>query len=204
MKLHWGKMSPFARKVMVTAHETGTDGRIELIDTRVDMASVNPQVQLANPLSKVPTLLLDDGTALYDSRVICEYLDSLAPEPVLFPQGAARWEALRLHALGDGIMDALILWRQERLKPEERRTPAWMDAFADKLAVALDQLEREAAQLSAAPFHIGHAALGCALGYLDARFDDLNWRNGHDRLADWHAGFEARPSAIATHPAALT
>lgn len=200
MKLYWGKMSPFARKVIVVAHETGTADRIETIPTVVDMAKANTDVQRDNPLSKVPTLILDDGTALYDSRTICEYLDSLGGGPSLFPAGAARWDALRRQSLGDGIMDALILWRQERLKPDERQTPAWLDTFADKIENALRQLDADADRLEALPFDIGHATLGCALAYLDVRFEDLAWRNSAPSLARWHASFEARASAIATHP----
>ncbi|HZF46594.1 MAG TPA: glutathione S-transferase family protein [Sphingomonadaceae bacterium] len=200
MKLYWGKMSPFARKVTVTAHETGTIERIELIPTSVDMAKANPEVQRDNPLSKVPTLVLDDGSALYDSRTICEYLASLDPTSSLFPSGPDRWDALRRQSLGDGIMDTLILWRQERLKPDERKTAAWMDTFADKIAAALALLDGEARRIEELPFDIGHAAIGSALGYLDVRFEDLDWRASAPHLARWHTSFEARPSAVATHP----
>src|SRR5690606_17744213 len=194
MKLYWGKMSPFARKVTVVAHETGTFDRIELVATTVDMAKANPDVQRDNPLSKVPTLVLDNGTALYDSRTICQYLDSLNPGSSLFPTGPVRWDALRRQSLGDGIMDALILWRQERLKPEDRQTPAWLETFANKIATALVQLDAKAPDLEALPFDIGHVTLGCALGYMDVRFEDLGWRRSAPRLARWHASFEARAS----------
>jgi len=200
MKLYWGKMSPFARKVTLVAHETGTFDQIELVPTVVDMAKANPEVQKANPLSKVPTLLLDDGSALYDSRTICEYLDSLNQGRKLYPAGPERWDTLRRQSLGDGIMDTLILWRQERLKPEERQTPAWMVTYAGKIASALAMLDDDAGRLSEIPFDVGHAALGCALGYMDARFEDLAWRGSAPALAQWHATFEARPSAVATHP----
>lgn len=198
MKLYWALMSPFVRKVMVVAHETGTVEKLELVETSVSMAEVNPALQIDNPLSKIPTLVPDNGTALYDSRVICEYLDDLGEGPSLFPSGPSRWDALRRQALGDGLMDALILWRQERLKPDLRRTPQWQTSFAAKLDVALLQLEEEARQLAGMPFDIGHAALGCALGYMDVRFADLEWRRGRPRLAQWHTTFEARASAVAT------
>jgi glutathione S-transferase len=198
MKLYWALMSPFVRKVMVTAYETGTVDRLELVETTVSMAEANSDVQRDNPLSKIPTLVLDDGSSLYDSRAICEYLDSLHSGAKLFPEGATRWDALRRHSLGDGMMDALILWRQERLKPETRQTPAWLSTFADKIAVTLQQLEVDADRLAKIPFDIGHAALGCALGYMDVRFSDLDWRKGRPRLTAWHAEFEARPSGIAT------
>jgi glutathione S-transferase len=200
MKLYWALASPFVRKVMVVAHETGTAGRLQLLNTTVSMSEANPDVQRANPLSKIPTLLLEDGTSLYDSRAICEYLDSLHDGPKLFPAAPLRWDALRRHCLGDGMMDTLILWRQERLKSQERQTPPWLETFACKIELALRQLDDEADTLGERPFDIGHAALGCALGYIDFRFADLGWRNGAPRLAAWHATFEARASAIATHP----
>jgi glutathione S-transferase len=200
MKLHWAVASPFVRKVMVVAHETGTAGRLQLIETSVSMSEANPTVQRANPLSKIPTLLLEDGTSLYDSRTICEYLDSLHERTKLFPQAPLRWDALRRHSLGDGLMDTLILWRQERLKPQERQTPAWLETYACKVEVTLRQLDEEADALGKRAFDIGHVALGCALGYIDFRFADLAWRFSAPRLAAWHATFEARASAIATHP----
>lgn len=212
MKLYWALASPFVRKVMIVAHETGTVGRLQVIETSVSMGEANPVVQRTNPLSKIPTLILEDGTSLYDSRAICEYLDSLHDGPKLFPPAPLRWDALRRHSLGDGLMDALILWRQERLKPQARQTPEWLATFARKIEVALRQLDDEANALGGAPgaargnvpgprpFDIGHVALGCALGYMDFRFADVDWRASAPRLAGWHATFEARPSAIATHP----
>lgn len=217
MKLLWAPMSPFARKVMMVAHEGGTAGLIELEQTSVDMARPNDDVQPFNPLGKIPTLVLDDGTALYDSRTICEYLASRGSAQSLFPSGEGRWDALRRQALGDGMMDALILWRQERLKDPAKRTERWLSAFAIKIERALAGLELEAERLSQQPFDIGHVALGCALGYIDLRFPDLAWREGqlslaawHDpalawrearpRLAAWYETFDARPSAQATRP----
>lgn len=200
MKLHWAKASPFVRKVMVVAHEGGIAHKLQLIETSVSMSEANPLVQRSNPLSKIPTLLLEDGSTLYDSRSICEYLDSLHQRTKLFPEAPARWDALRRHSLGDGLMDTLILWRQERLKPQDRQTPAWLETYACKVDVTLQQLDAEAAALRERAFDIGHVALGCALGYIDFRFADLGWRNHAPRLAAWHATFEARASAIATHP----
>jgi glutathione S-transferase len=202
MKLYWARLSPFVRKVMIVAHETATAGRIELAETSVSMGEANDALLPDNPLSKIPTLVLDDGSSLYDSRAICEYLDSLHAGHRLFPAGPTRWDALRRHALGDGMMDALILWRQERSKPEERQTAPWIATFARKIEVALAQLDAEADRLSSLPFDIGHAALGSALRYMDVRFEDLGWRTDVPRLAAWHAAFEQRPSAIATDPLA--
>src|SRR6476620_2299768 len=112
MKLHWSPRSPFVRKVMVFAHETALVDRLNCVRTVVAMKAPNAALLPDNPLSKIPTLVLDDGTALYDSGVICEYLDTLHAGPFLFPaQGPARWTALRRQALGDGLLDFLLLWR---------------------------------------------------------------------------------------------
>lgn len=204
MKLHWALASPFVRKVMIVAHETGTVGRLQLMETTVSMSEANPVVQRSNPLSKIPTLILDDGSSLYDSRAICEYLDSLHEGPKLFPPAPQRWDALRRHSLGDGLMDTLVLWRQERLKPQARQTPEWLATFARKVEVTIAQLDDEADALASRPFDIGHIALGCALGYMDFRFADLDWRASASRLARWHATFEARASALATHPTRIS
>jgi glutathione S-transferase len=199
MRLHWSPRSPFVRKVMMAAHELGLADRIERVRTVVRMTGPNPNLLPENPLSKIPTLVLADGTVLLDSVVICEYLDALAGDGILFPpSGQERWTALARHALGNGLLDILILWRNERDKPERARLPELLDSFALKTRTALDRLEREAPDLSAARFGIGHIAVGCCLSYLDFRFPDLDWRDGRRALAAWHEAFRARPSAQAT------
>ncbi|MEI9992659.1 MAG: glutathione S-transferase [Rhizomicrobium sp.] len=201
MKLYWASRSPFVRKVMILAHETGQAERLTLASTAVSMTKANEVLLNDNPLSKIPTLVLDDGRPLYDSRLICEYLDALHGQRKFFPEaGEARWDALRRQALGDGLMDALILWRQERLKTLERQTPELLTAFALKVATALDQLEEQAEALAEAPFDIGSVTLGCMLSYIDFRFADLSWRSDRPLLAAWHEGFESRPSVRATRP----
>jgi glutathione S-transferase len=195
MRLHWSPRSPFVRKVMVAAHELGLADRIHRVRTVVRMVQPNTDLLPDNPLSKIPTLVLADGTVLIDSVVICEYLDALAGGGKLLPTpGPERWTALARHALGN----ILILWRNERDKPEEKRTPELLDSFAVKTGAALDRLERDATALAAAPFGIGHIAVGCCCSYLDFRFPDLDWRSGRPSLAAWHEGFRARPSAQAT------
>lgn len=199
MKLHWSPRSPFVRKVLVAAHELGLTGRIHCVRTAVRMTQPNMDLLLENPLSKIPTLVLADGTVLIDSVVICEYLDVLAGGGILFPpSGPERWTTLARHALGNGLLDILILWRNERDKSEQARLPALLDSFALKTRTALDRLEGDALNLSATRFGIGHIAIGCCLSYLDFRFPDLNWRVGHPALAAWHESFSARPSAQAT------
>jgi glutathione S-transferase len=197
MKLHWSPRSPFVRKVMIAAHETGLVDRLTCVRTVVAMTSPNADLLGDNPLSKIPTLVLDDGSTLYDSLVICEYLDELHEGPKLFPaERGSRRTALRRHALGNGLLDLLILWRGERERPQPSQPH--LDAFAVKYAATLQALELEAPAIAATPFGIGHIAIGCALSYADFRFADLKWRAGHGQIAAWHATFSQRPSVRAT------
>ena len=198
MKLFWSSRSPFVRKVMVTAHELGLAGRIRAERVVVSAAAPNSEVMAANPLNKIPTLVLDDGTALYDSRVICEYLDTLHDGPRLFPADAgARFAALRRQALGDGLMDTILLRLGEQARPAATQSEKHLSAYRLKIAAALDRLESEADGLAGA-LGIGHIAIGCALAHLDFRFAADDWRAGHPRLAQWYGQFAGRPSLRAT------
>lgn len=200
MKLHWSPRSPFVRKVMIVIHEAGIEDRVALVRTPVAMDKPNLDLVPDNPLIKLPTLVLDDGTALYDSRVICAYLDTLTGCGLLPDDPQTRLTAERRQALGDGFLDALLLFRQERNKPAERQTPAWLDAFALKTKAVLAALEAEAPALQASRFDLGLIAIGCALSYMDYRFPDIAWRDDHPALAAWHARFAARPSVMRTQP----
>lgn len=201
MKLHWSPRSPFARKVMVFAHEAGLAGRIEQVKTHVAMTNPNRDLMRYNPQGKVPTLIADDGAVLFDSTVICEYLDSLHGGAKLFPQEPAqRWQALRWHALGDNMLDTLVLWRNERIRPKAQQSPETLAGFELKTRTSLDLLEQEAAALGEAPFGIGHVAIGVALGYIDFRFPEPGWRGGRPMIAAWYESFAQRPSARATVP----
>ena len=153
-----------------------------------------------NPLSKIPTLVLDDGTAIYDSPVICEYLDALDGTPKLFPQEPkARIAALRRQALGDGFLDLLVLLRDERARTQPSDAHL-ASAAARKDRGACDIWSAKRKRSPPTPFGIGHIAIGCALSYLDFRYADEDWRKGHLHLANWHAAFAARPSVRATQP----
>jgi len=198
MRLHWSPRSPYVRKVMVCAQELGLADRMELIRSVAAMLKPNARLMQDNPLSKIPTLVLDDGFALFDSVVICEYLNELGGGSLFPGQGADKWQALRWHALGDGLLDALILWRNER----ERDMPlkALIDAFELKTLAVLKQLDDEAQALNETAFSIGHVAVGCALGYIDYRFGALGWRGIAPRLAEWHAETRTRPSFQNTEP----
>jgi glutathione S-transferase len=198
LKLHWSPKSPYVRKVMICAHELGLVEQLELVRSVAAMLKPNARLMQDNPLSKIPTLVLHDGFTLFDSVVICDYLNDLG-QGDLFPRHAAdKWQALRWHAFGDGLLDALILWRNER----EREVPleALMQAFELKTRAALKQLDDEAQALHETPFSIGHITVGCALGYLDYRFDGLGWRDLAPRLAVWHAEARQRPSFLNTEP----
>ena len=200
MKLRYSPASPYVRKVSVVALETGLDKRIERIPTSVSPTKPNTDIGGDNPLFKVPALALDDSGALFDSPVICEYLDSLHGGPKMFPaNGAARWTALRRQATGDGILDAAILMRYELLRPEANRWADWRDGQMAKVQGGLAALESEADKLGAT-IDIGTITIGCALGYLDFRFADLDWRKPYPKLATWYGGFSARPSMKATVP----
>jgi glutathione S-transferase len=201
MKLRYSAASPYVRKVMIVAVETGQEKKIEKQPIQVLPTKINEEIARENPLMKVPALTLDDGTVLYDSPVICEYLDTLHSGAKLFPAaGAARWTALRQQALGDGILDAAILNRYENfLRPENLRWKEWIDGQLAKVWQGVAALEAEVPKLSG-PLTIGQITAGCALGYLDFRYAKDDWRAKHKKLAGWYEDFAKRPSMQATVP----
>jgi glutathione S-transferase len=201
MKLYWSPRSPFVRKVMVFAHEAGVAGGIETVKTLVSSTAANPELMKVNPLGKIPTLVTDDGQVLFDSYVICEYLDNLHRGAKLIPQAsAARWPALRWHALGDNLLDNSLLWRNEQLRLAPQQSPETLTAYDAKARSALDALEGDAAALGTTAVGIGHVAIAVSLGYLDFRFSDLGWRGGRPKIAAWHTAFAQRPSFRNTIP----
>lgn len=201
MKLYFSATSPYVRKVTVLAAETGLAGRIERLPTATTPIANHAELGTRNPLVKVPCLITDDGMALYDSRVICEYLDGLHGGAKLFPaEGKARFVALTNQALGDGLLDAALLLRYEGfLRPEALRWAEWTKGQQTKLDKALAEIERQAAGFGA--LDIGQIAIGCALGYLDFRFGALNWKARHPAAAAWYAKLMTRPSFQQTIPA---
>ncbi len=200
MKLLYAPSSPYVRKAMVLAMETGLDRRIETVPVTTTPIAPAIEVTARNPVSKIPALI-DGGLTLYDSPVICEYLDSKHRKKKLFPaKGKARWVALRQQALGDGLLDAALLARYEGfLRPADKRWPEWSDGQMAKINGALDAMEKEAASLKGA-LTIGQITFACALGYLDFRFAELGWRDKRKKLAAWYAKFAKRPSMKATMP----
>ena len=194
MKLFFSPTSPYVRKCMVTAHELGLVGRIELLAANAHPVQRDATIIASNPLGKVPTLIADDGRVLYDSRVICEYFDELGGGRLVPRSGAPRWAALTLQSLADGMLDAALLARYETaLRPEALRWGDWVTGQLDKVATSMAALETQAATLEGR-VDIGTLSLGCALGYLDLRFADMNWRQRYPGVARWAAGFMQRPA----------
>jgi glutathione S-transferase len=196
MKITHSGASPYVRKALACAIARGIDSRIE----RLTIATTDPALQPLNPLAKVPTLVTDDGSTLFDSPVICEYLDSIGDAPKLFPPaGPARWKALRQQALADGIMDASQPRRREVALPQDDGRKDYIALQMGKVARALDAFEAEADSLGALTT-IGEITLGCALGYLDFRFAHEPWRPGHPKLDAWYAKVVAMPPLAKTMP----
>jgi glutathione S-transferase len=196
MKLAYSPNSPYVRKCLASAIARGIEGRIELWT----VPTTDPSLAAVNPLSKVPTLLTDDGVALYDSPVICQYLDSIGDAPPLIPApGAARWNALRQEALADGILDATQPRRREVALPQDEGRRDYIALQQGKVTRALDVLEAEAGSLGALAT-IGEIAIGCALGYLDFRYPHEPWRPGHPKLEAWYARASALPPLARTAP----
>lgn len=199
LKLLWSSRSPYARKVMIAAYERGIADSIECIPATVSLTASSPAVTSANPLGQIPTLLAPDGTAIYDSLVICEYLDSLGPGAHLFPQSAAeRLDALRRHALGQGMLDALTHWYSERRRLDDRMAAAFRAAHVNKCNRVLDLLESTLDVWIDRPLDIGHIGLACALEYLDFREAAPAWRSLRPQLAQWLWLFAKRPSMTTT------
>lgn len=193
MKLYYSPTSPFVRKVVVTAIEAGLDAQITRIPTNPWQNP--PELVHDNPLSKVPCLVTADGLALFDSPVICEYLDSVGGGTMVPPAGPARWRALRLQAIGDGLMDAAINRRMDMTRPAEDARTAVMTRQAGLVSNALNVLEQESLTQH---MDIGAMTIACALGYLDFRFQDEPWRDGRPSLTSWYTIFATRPSLVAT------
>ena len=196
MKLFYSPASPYARKVLACAITREIDGRIERLACNPNESP--PELLHFNPLSKVPCLVTDDGLALFDSPVICEYLDSRGDALPLFPgHGPARWRALKLQAMGDGILDASVPRRWEMLKPAEPGRTAWIARQKAAVDRTLDVLEAD-------PPHrmldIGSITVACALGYLDFRFAAEEWRPEHPHLAAWLEAFAENPGIAQSAP----
>jgi glutathione S-transferase len=193
MKLFYSPTSPFARKVLACAIARGIEKQIALIST----ATTSPELAEHNPLGKLPCLVTDDGVDLYDSRVICAFLDTVGDGFSMFPEHALRIRALKYQAMGDGISDAAVLRRYEIGRAKDADRDANIELQKQKVARALDALERD---VPAAHIDIGTISIACALGYIDLRYADEPWREGHPLLAAWYADMMTRPCMALTAP----
>ncbi len=203
MKLYYAGTSPYVRKVVVMAMETGLEKKIERVPTSVVPTQPNRDLAKDNPLMKLPTLITDDGMPLYDSYVICDYLDSLHKgEKLIPPSGPARWNVLRIHALASGLTDAGILSRYENMFHEEgKRSEPWLQGQFAKINQGLDELENEVKHL-AGPLTLAQIATGCSIGWLEFRKPTGDIRQGRPKLMAWYDEFVKRPSMQATMPKA--
>ncbi len=199
MKLYHSAASPFVRKVMVVLHETDQLDDVDIVDVQTTALAPDAAVKTNNPLAKIPALSRNNGPTLYDSRVICAYLDHRAGSNLY----GRSWDTKVLEATADGIMEAAVLMTYERrLRPENMVFEPWLEAQLGKVLGACSALnDRWMAHLNG-PLDMGQIAVGCALAYLDFRHPTSNWRDGNAALAEWFAAFESRPSMQATRPPA--
>lgn len=205
LRLYHNDASPFVRKVMVVLHETGQLADVELVHAKGSALSPGSLPTTRNPLGKIPALDRPEGATLYDSRVICRYLDARAGARLYpAPGHSGEWEVLTLEATADGVMDAAVLMVYEtRLRPADKVIPEILEAQWRKIERSLDALETRWMSHLSGPLNIAHVAMGCALDYLDFRHGTRDWRAGHPELAAWHVGFTARESMVATMPRQL-
>lgn len=199
MKLFHSPASPFVRKVMVCVHELGLADQVEIVETATTPVATDAALKAANPLGKLPCLVRDDGPAIYDSRVITRYLNGTSDGP-LYPE-ARIWDVLTLEATADGLMEAAVLMVYEkRVRPEDKVFDGWIDAQWGKAKGALNAIEARWMGHLAGPVDAGQIGVACALGYLDFRHADRDWRAEVPALAKWYSDFAARPSMVATVP----
>ena len=200
MKLAFSPASPYVRKVTACAIKRGIDDKIE----RLKIGTTDPALLQYNALSKVPTLITDDGACLFDSPVICEYLDSIGSAPKLFPPaGPARWKALTQEALADGILDATQPRRRELTLPQDEGRKGYIALQQGKVTRAVAEFEKQAGSLGNLDT-IGEITIGCALGYLDFRYANEPWRPGHPKLTAWYDKVVKLRTARRHHAGRLT
>lgn len=201
MRLYYSPNSPYARKARIIIHELGLGSRVEACIVKLP---ADAEFRAVNPLGKIPALVLDDGSAIFDSPVICEYLDTLGqgkffPRGGLFKEAEGRWRALTLQALGDGLADAVVRRVQEYRVPESSRSQTVIEHQTNAIEATFALLERATAKFPAEPT-IGEIAVCSAIGYLDLRVPNDGWRGRYPKLARWLDGFSRRPSVEATKP----
>jgi len=197
MKLYSANTSPYARKVRMTVIEKGLQDRVELIFANPFEES--PDLKLSNPLGKIPALVTDDGQVIFDSPVICAYLDSLSTYERLIPDGPERWQILTREALTDGILDAAFAIVMEGRRDEEQRSPMWLERWTNTIFRSVEAVERGVSRFEG-DLTIAQIGLGAALGYLQFRLPDLDWQRNCPDTSAWFETFSHRPSMIETNP----
>ncbi len=199
MKLHWSPRSPFVRKVMIVAHETGMVNQINCVRSVAIRTKANPDILRDSPVGRIPVMVLENGIVLSGSYFICDYLDTLHDGRKVIPSGGnERWRELELHGIGDGLLDTLISWRGESMKPEAARWEALAETCAVKTEACLGWLENRSNLFADENYGLGQITAGIALDYLDFRFESLDWRAGRPGLERFHATFLNRASTKAT------
>lgn len=199
MQLISAGASPFARLARVLLHETGQTDDVEILDVKTTPVATDPAVAAANPVGKIPALIRPDRPAIYDSRVICRFLDERIGAD-LYPE-TRLWDTLTIEATAHGILDAAILIVYEgRVRPPEKVYEVWMDAQWDKVMRSVGALNTRWMSHLNGPLDMGQISVACALGYLDFRHSARGWRQGNDALATWFEAFAERPSMVETRP----
>lgn len=202
IRLFHSPASPYVRKVMVTAFERGVDDQIELLSSAAGPVKRDQNIVRHNPSGKVPSALLDNDQPLFDSRVICAYVDTLGDGTSVYPSDERRFTVLMLEALADSILDACLLCRYEEvMRPKEFYWADWYTGQMEKIDSGLDDIESRWMDAISGDFHAGAIAIACTLGYLDFRFADKDWRTAHPKLAAWFHQVSLRPSMEKTFPA---
>ena len=198
MLLHWSPRSPFVHKVMVALEETGLRSRVDLTRSVVPTEDPAHVIWSVNPLGQIPTLVLDDGRALYDSLVICMYLDQVGGDGRLLPADASeRIDTLRRHALGNGLIEDMVLWVIERYTPPEKQVPTRLARYALKLKCALAAVEADPDLRDSGRFDVGDIAIATALAYIEFRKLQPGWGSQYPHTAEWFAKISQRPSMLA-------
>ena len=199
MKLVYSPPSPFVRKVTTLIYHSNLNDRIELINVKTTALSVAEEARAANPLGKIPIMILEDGKAIFDSRVITRYLDDFAGSN-LYPQDKI-YDILTLEALADGIMESAVsITYESKLRPQNEQSPSWMEAQWSKVLHAVKALDNGDFKALDGEINMGQIAVTCALGYLDFRHDARQWRSGHSNLASWNDKMIKLPALIQTIP----
>lgn len=201
MKLLYSPASPFVRKVLVFIKELGLEDKVELAKVSSTVVDQSAELAASNPVAKIPTLVVDNGKSLYDSRVITAYLNSLTASPSFYPsEGDARWDVLAMEAMADGMMDAAVNARYERgLRPADKQWDDWVNGQMKKVHGALKALN-DAAGSFGDRIDAGIVGAACACGYLDFRYPDIGWRESYPALGAWYAKFSERKSMQETQP----